>query len=408
MKKRFKTTFPLKLLFVMLLLLGVFSCKKEDFTPEASDDLKAAPGRNSYASSGMPGTLYFSTNTKVVALNASDGTLVWEKSGAFYPSISPVIANGRIHVLNQSGTMKTFAQQTGNLLWESDIVTLSDFEFDPVVSGGIIHFVSQDTFIDAYALNATNGKTVWSQFIDNVGELPSWLGGGTAIVEGLVFHASMAKLSAFDVNTGAKKWETSGAGQGTPTIYNKVLYISSGTQLRAVDALSGQIKWDNIYNKYTSGVGAPVYADGMLYTLPTVAPLEGYFAAFSAATGTELWNLKLDGYSTSSPTVFNGIAFAVTNKSKLYAIDLQGKKVKWSITLPVSPYKGPVVQWQVTGNAVVYVSCIGKLYAFDAWTGAKLWEYNTPGEWPSRVALPPPISNTIYSVEYPTESGMKQ
>lgn len=406
MERNFKRGFLLRGPFVLMLLaLGVFSCSKEDFTPEASNNLKNAPGRNSYASSGMPGILYFSTNSKVVALNATDGTLVWQKTGAFYPSISPVVANGRVHVLNQSGTMKTFTQQTGNLLWESADVP-NNFEYEPVVANGIVHFISESPTVVAHALNATTGKPVWSKFIDNIESVS----GGSAVAEGLTYHTSMSKLNALNANTGAVEWtvqdfEANGSF-GAPTIHNKILYISQPQRLYAIDAINPGLKWSKKYDKYLH-MGPPVYANGALYCAPRVS-LEGYFAAFSATDGAEQWSLKLDGYSLSSPTIFVGTAYIVTNTNKLYAIDLQGKKIKWSITLPVSPYKGPVVQWQVTGNAVLYVSGIGKLCAFNAWTGTKLWEYNTPGEWPSRVALIPPISNTIYSVEYPTESGMRQ
>lgn len=405
MKTLFKINFLSQAFALLSLIFSVLSCQKPEWEPDAPKDLTAPSDRESYASSSMPGMLYFSTPTKVVALNASDGTLVWEKSGAFYPSISPVVANGRVHVLNHSGIMKTFAQQTGNLLWESADVP-NDFEYDPVVTDGIVHFVSESPTVVAHALNATTGKPVWSKFIDNTESVS----GGSAVAEGLAYHTSMSKLNALNANTGAVEWtvqdfEVNGSF-GAPTIHNKVLYISQPQRLYAIDAINPNLKWTKKYDKYLH-MGSPVYANGILYCAPRIN-LEGYFAAFSATDGAEQWSLKLDGSPLSSPTVFGGTAYVVTNTSNLYAIDLFGKKIKWSITLPVSPHKGPVVQWQVTGHAVVYVSGFGKLCAFNAWTGAKLWEYNTPGELVSRVAFVPPISNTLYSVEYPSESGMKQ
>jgi outer membrane protein assembly factor BamB len=79
---------------------------------------------------------------------------------------------------------------------------------------------------------------------------------------------------------------------------------------------------------------------------------------------------------SSSPIVVNGIVYVGSEDKKLYALDANTGQKLWDFTTNGGISSSPAV-----ANGIVYVgSKDQKLYAVEATTGKKIWEAKTDGE----------------------------
>lgn len=150
------------------------------------------------------------------------------------------------------------------------------------------------------------------------------------------------------------------------------------------------------------GYGEMIQVDGKIYT--NSGDTEGeekseYLISFDAATGKELWRLKVDTLietefgngSRSTPTVDGDMVYGVSGKGTLVAATTAGKEV-WRVNFQ-EKYESPEPRWGFSGSVVVsgnliYVNAGGKdgfLMAFDRKSGEQKWSslegnpgYSTP------------------------------
>ncbi len=205
-------------------------------------------------------------------------------------------------------------------------------------------------FLSAFALALTLAPTLpaadWPQFLgptrDNASseKITPWAGtpkqlwkqpvgeshASPVVAKGLVYAFYQPKgknadaLAAFDVATGARKWEQSydrdeftppfGAGpRGTPAVVDGKVYSLGGTGVLACwDAADGRVVWkvDTLKEfkapNLTFGVsGSPLVAGGKVYV--NVGAKGAGVAAFDAATGKTVWTATDDKASYSSPVL---------------------------------------------------------------------------------------------------------
>jgi uncharacterized repeat protein (TIGR01451 family) len=133
---------------------------------------------------------------------------------------------------------------------------------------------------------------------------------------------------------------------------------------------------------------SPSIANGVVY----IGSVHGLLSAYREATGTLLWSFQAPGTIYASPTIVNGIAYFGTvnepqeSQAGNYAFALNAKTgaVIWADALP----NGGV--WAVplvaNGKAIFTMAnreaVSGGMIAFDALTGGRLWEDDTPeGIW---------------------------
>jgi outer membrane protein assembly factor BamB len=113
-----------------------------------------------YASPSTDGSrLYTLARTgKVVAVDASDGRIVWTAhvGGLGYPT--PAVANGRVFVGGFDGRLRAFRATTGAQLWSTFVG--GKMLGAPVVVGDLVFFSTIQKH--TYAVRAEDGKQVWS------------------------------------------------------------------------------------------------------------------------------------------------------------------------------------------------------------------------------------------------------
>lgn len=163
-----------------------------------------------------------------------------------------------------------------------------------------------------------------------------------------------------------------------------VYFTAEDHHLYAVDAASGRERW---HVRFPAGVGGtPAYADGSLFVCDSADTVY----RVQPESGDVVWEFELNtestvygaGYSPPSPVVANGLVY-VTTRSELYALEPETGSPRW-VRRPGSEEESLLSYPAVCDGRVVVGQWSGTvwsdndgLYAFDAETGARLWE-NSP------------------------------
>ncbi len=174
-----------------------------------------------------------------------------------------------------------------------------------------------------------------------------------------------------------KIWSTSiGDGQGeglyklTPAIGRDRIYAaSSDGVVLAVDSASGKEIWEvELEVDLSAGVGR--FEDALF-----VGTSEGYVTRLSAEDGSEVWSTRLQGEVLAAPQGDGKVVVAQTYDGRLQGLDFSSGEKLWvhDSNVPVLTVRG--TSTPILSNGVVYAGFAnGRVLAFNAQTGAILWE----------------------------------
>jgi outer membrane protein assembly factor BamB len=127
---------------------------------------------------------------------------------------------------------------------------------------------------------------------------------------------------------------------------------------------------------WTAQIGAadapltPVVASGRVF----VASTSGTVAALDAATGQDIWRVKLGSTLGAGVGSDGQTAAVVTRENELVA--LRDGKEQWRIRLPARAFTAPFV----AGGRVFVLMSDRSVSAYDGGNGARLWTQSRPGE----------------------------
>jgi outer membrane protein assembly factor BamB len=252
----------------------------------------------------------------------------------------------------------------------------------------------------------------------------SFIGSSAAVVNGVVYvgsneqsyETSGGNIYAFDARTGTKIWNysTIGGVYSSPAVSGNMLFIGVDDSVYCFNASTGA----KIWNFTTGGFinSSPNVVNGVIY----IGSGDSNIYALNASTGVKLWKYTSLGPSqsviergfdsgafASSPAVTNGIVYIGSDDGNLYALDaLTGVKI-WNYTtsFQITYMTGNQVTSSPTvSDGVVYVGSVGgNIYAFNATTGAKIWSYYTGpsvnyggGYWHGVQASPAVANGVVY------------
>jgi len=274
----------------------------------------------------------------IYALKADTGQLIW-KYGIDGPVFgSPAVANGMVYVIDPD-FVSALDATTGALIWQYDVPGQAQY-CSPTVVNNVLYFT--DPSKNVYALNATNGRFMWKYATAAANWAPP------AVANGLVYvNGGAGTVSALDASTGALIW-------------SKQLGSSIGPPKTLGGGLAGQ-----------------AVANGVLYVGIQGKPGIYVLYALDAGTGAFLWSKTLPSMYRETPAVTNGVVYVVSGEM-VYALNATTGAVVWQVPGDGS---SPVVAngvvytgaWIGTGEGTGY----GIITAFDASTGAKLWNYQS-------------------------------
>lgn len=332
------------------------------------------------------GTLFIgSMDGKIVAVNASDGKLIWETqletaatpSGGFgcaAPPVpvaiygSPAVSDNLVYVGGYNGKFYAFApgEKEPRWVYPREGTVGSQIVGGVVVAQGKVFFGAADG--KAYALNATTGASsagwIFPSDASKIGKIWST----PEFHEGTLFISSFdKKLYALDATTGEKKWvfATQGAIVTTPLVHDNTVYIGSfDRNFYALDATTGQEKWR--FSEAKNWFWAkPLVKDNIIYA----GNLDGKVYALDAQSGQKLAELDLGGAVSSSPVLAGNLIIVATENGVVYALNTESNDKRRLRDL-AEKVDAPLA----TDGVAVYIhTSSGKLYAVNAQSGAELW-----------------------------------
>ena len=184
---------------------------------------------------------------------------------------------------------------------------------------------------------------------------------------------------------------TAGIGQGNtrrhrisadPVVADgKVYTLDSRSRVSAV-SLAGEPMWSRDLTPASersddASGGGLAFADGRVFATTGF----GEVIALDSASGGEIWRQNLDAPATSSPTVVDGLVYAVSRDNRAWAIDAQNGRVKWQLpgTPDVSGFVGGAAP-AVTDRVAIFPFGSGELVAALRQGGVRIWGSSVSGK----------------------------
>jgi outer membrane protein assembly factor BamB len=291
--------------------------------------------------------VYVAGETGVVhALNAADGTERWTARLTGSPH-SAVVLGDLLYLADRDGVIHALEIGTGVQRWQSSrAIGASEL----LASDGALYGTTADGAL--VALDAASGAERWRFAPPGAGALHS---PSTAV--GLVYVSSeTGGYFALDAATGTQRWhfDTGSDGTGTAVIADGIAYVGAGAgepgRLYALDAATGELRWrvdENIYS--------PAVANGVDYSGSDT----GLVTARDATTGRERWRFQVRG--TARPPVVAGDLLLVPadDEHRIYALDAASGTEVWQVDVDGGMPNG----FAVTGGVIYVGTTAGSVYA---------------------------------------------
>jgi outer membrane protein assembly factor BamB len=319
----------------------------------------------------------------------------------------PVIADGRVFVMDRSETVSAYDVATGQRVWSVDLTP--DDEDDGLFGGGLAVMGSQlfvtTPFAIVYALDAASGNKLWEA------KMPGPMRAPPAVADGRVFAMTMdSQLVALAADDGRKLWDHAGEsegagllGQTTPAVLgNTVITTDSSGNVFALRTETGKLLWSENLAGASRGDaiatmadirGRPVIDRDMVLAVSN----SGTLVAIDLRRGERVWDKSVGG--TQGPWVAGDFVFVVDNDDQLMCLTRADGRVKWVQTLPSfgdpADRKYPIY-WSgplLAGDRLVLSGSNGEALSVSPYTGEILSRVPLP----ARSHLSPVIAGgTIY------------
>lgn len=307
---------------------------------------------------------------RVWAVNAGVGS-----SSQGRLTASPIVANGRIFVLDTQATLRAFNASSGKTLWTKTLSPNAEEEDEGfgggVASNGRMVFATT-AFGNIMAMDAATGELAWGKRLDSPIRAAPTVSNGSLFVTSL--NNEVFCLSAED---GTVLWKFEGVAEPASLIASTSPAVHNGVAV--IPYTSGEIIG------FSVGDGRPLWGDSLVRTgaLSSLASLNdisgrpviegnqaiaishsGRMVAVNVKTGERNWSKNISG--TQTPWVAGPYVFVIAGDGTLLALTRDAGRVRWSASLPEGHlWSGPVL----AGGRLIAVSSKGLMINIDVQTG---------------------------------------
>jgi outer membrane protein assembly factor BamB len=216
----------------------------------------------------------------------------------------------------------------------------------PVVAGGRLYVVDVQGIVRSFA--ADTGASVWATpLAEGDANRASRFGGGVSFDENRVYATDgVGDVVAIDIADGRIQWRSKPGGplRGAPTVANGTVYVlSQDNQLFALNQDDGKVQWAasaTLESQGVFGVAAPAASQGSV----VAGFSSGELNAYRYENGRVLWQdaLSRTSISTSvssladidaSPVIEGGFVYAVGQGGRMVALELSTGRRLWEQNL---------------------------------------------------------------------------
>lgn len=257
-------------------------------------------------------------------------------------------------------------------------------EFPPVLSENRVFQITDDGTLSA--VDKWDGKILWSHRLGALAASSPAVGGNTvyATVLARASGSEEGRVVALAVANGAIRWSRNlpSRTESSPLLDRGRLYFGSedGT-VYALDAGDGRTVWT--YRAAGAVKASPTLKHGVLY----FGDYSGHVQAISERTGRRLWLAGSEGALFGSGTFYStaavayGRVFLGNTDGRVYSYDASTGALDWAYQTGAYVYASPAVTDTPGLGPTIYLgSYDGRFYALGARTGHVEWSYNASGK----------------------------
>ena len=315
-------------------------------------------------------------------------------SSATKLATTPIVADGRVYLLDAEATVRAFDMHTGAGIWTVGLTPEGQSE-DEGRGGGVAYeggriFVTTG-FGEMVALEAASGSELWRTKVEVPFRAAPTASGGRVFT---VTNDNQA--IAFDANTGRVLWRhrgiTESAGILTATSAavsgNIVVIPYSSGEVFALRVENGTALWSDSLTRTGSLssitelndiAGRPVIDRGRAYAISH----SGRIVSIDMRTGERVWTRNIAGVQT--PWIAGSFLFLVTTDAEVAALSLKDGRIRWITKLQKfrneEARKDPI-QWSgpvLAGDRLILTSSLGDAVSVSPYTGEVLGKIELSG-----------------------------
>lgn len=295
----------------------------------------------------------------------------------------PVVAEGRVYVMDAEATISALDAADGELIWRHEP---DDLAVEELLGGGLAYAdgwlfatISSGTVL---GLNAESGNEVWRQSLS----LP--LRSAPTVAEGRVLVLSADnQLYALEATSGTPTWRHAGffesaglLGGPSPAVARDIVIVPySSAEVFSLRLDSGRPLWGDTVQRPRRTLalaeindidGLPVIDDGLVY----VASHGGQMAALDLRQGIRAWDLDLA--STETPWLAGDYLYVLSTRGEVVCVLRENGRIRWVSPLPHladpdDPASMPIT-WSgplLVGDRLLLAGSNGELLAMSPYNG---------------------------------------
>jgi len=265
------------------------------------------------------GIIYFSMGKNVYAVRSADGTTLWTYSGNAMFSAPPAMSSDALFIGSDDAHLYKLSLKDGSVIWNKQLS--AQLRSSPAYENGRVYVGDENG--DVYSLDSTNGNVVWT------------------------FQA--------------------GGAVSSPVVLSdkhKLFFAGADSKIYCLSAGSGHQDWELLFQADLGG-SPPCFANDTLYV-----PAGQDLYALNPNRGATRWKAHFKGQITSPPTAGPDNVFVATDDNKIEALNDRGN-VLWDANIEQTTTAAPLL----AKKTVVVTTDHGAMYAFDADSGSRLWDY---------------------------------
>ena len=346
------------------------------------------PGQNAYHYVGHPALS--DSPQKIWSTDIGQGS-----NGRHALGGMPVIAGGKMYMIDSRAKVRAFNAETGKKLWEREFKEKGETKKNAY--GGGVSFGDGSLFItNGYghiaALDPANGNIKWQVGVG----VP--MRGAPTYADGRLFALTHDNQTyALDANSGEVLWNEIGisenaglVGAASPAVIgNTVISAYSSGEVYAMRVENGRTLWTDTLSRQGRLTamaslrdvdGHPVIYDNKVYAVSH----SGRMVAIDLRSGTRIWEQNVGSQYT--PWVAGDFIFVVTPEGQVVCVTRREGKVRWITQL--ERYKNPndrsdPVHWSgplLAGDRLLVTSSHGYVLSLSPYTGDVLSGLELPDD----------------------------